>query len=170
MKYLILALLAAFSITASAGKPTKDQVVEPVEATTIKSSKSNSSEREQAPVEATTVKGSRSNSDERAGKPTKDQVVQPAEATTVKGSKSNSDNRLQSNPTVTQGLKVSREKAPDTDIGPAASPKAPVPKVDAIKLNSSRSNIYREKAPDVTAGATPEKERSNAEPEKPFKF
>jgi hypothetical protein len=142
MKYLILALLAAFSITASAGKPTKEQVVEPVEATTIKSSKSNSSEREQTPVEATTVKGS----------------------------KSNSDNRLQSNPTVTQGLKVSREMAPDTNVGPAASPKAPVPKVDAIKLNSSRSNIYRENAPHVTPGATPGKEGSNAEPEKPFKF
>ena len=142
MKYLILVLLAAFAITASAdsinlnssrsnpptaadrlaGKPTKDQVVQPDEAATVKSSKSNSSER--------------------LGKPSKDQVVQPAEATTVKGSKSNSDNldasRQQSttrNPTVTQGLKVSRANAPD-----------------------------------VTPGPTPIKEGSNAEPEKPFKF
>jgi hypothetical protein len=163
MKYPILALLAAFSITASAdsinlnssrsnpptaadrlgGKPTKDQVVQPDEATTIKSSKSNSSERlgkpskDQVvqPVEATTIKSSKSNSSDRLGKPSKEQVVQPAEATTVKGSKCNSDYRTQRNPTVTHGIRVSREKAPD-----------------------------------VTPGPTQGKEGSNAEAEKPFKF
>jgi hypothetical protein len=46
MKHLILALLAvAFSMPAMAGKPTKDQIIDkaaPVEATTVKGSKSNS--------------------------------------------------------------------------------------------------------------------------------
>ena len=128
MKYPIAALLAIFSITVSAesinlntsrsnppmaadrlaGKPTKDQVVQPDEATTVKSSKSNSSER--------------------LGKPTKEQVAQPAEAMTLRASKSNSDNpdasRKQStarNPTVTQGLKVSRVKAPDATPTPTTS-------------------------------------------------
>jgi hypothetical protein len=46
MKHLILALLAvAFSMPALAGKPSKDQIIDnaaPVEATTVKGSKSNS--------------------------------------------------------------------------------------------------------------------------------
>ncbi len=46
MKHLILALLAvAFSMPAMAGKPSKDQIIDnaaPVEATTVKGSKSNS--------------------------------------------------------------------------------------------------------------------------------
>ena len=53
------------------------------------------------------------------------------------------------NPAATQGLVVSREKAPDTtpatgNAGPANSPQPPKPQ--SINLNSSRSNIYREKA------------------------
>lgn len=59
--------------------------------TTVKSGKSNSSDRAGAPdsggaSEATTVKSSKSNSSERAGAPADD-------ATTVKGSKSNSSER-----------------------------------------------------------------------------
>ncbi len=61
---------------------------EPVEATTVKSSKSNSSERQiqpnPKPVEATTVKSSKSNSDFRQVQP----KPEPVEGKT-KGSKSN---------------------------------------------------------------------------------
>ena len=65
-------------------------VPKPVEATTVKSSKSNSDFRQVQPVpepaEATTVKSSKSNSSERQVQP----VPEPAEATSVKSSKSNS--------------------------------------------------------------------------------
>jgi len=64
-------------------------IPEPVDATTVKSSKSNSSERQiepiPDPVEATTVKSSKSNSSERQIEP----MPKPVEATTVKSSKSN---------------------------------------------------------------------------------
>ncbi|GJM15032.1 MAG: hypothetical protein DHS20C13_03590 [Thermodesulfobacteriota bacterium] len=60
------------------------------DATTLKSSKSNSSERQlqpnPEPVEGTTVKGSKSNSDNRQIQPN----PEPVEGTTVKSSKSNS--------------------------------------------------------------------------------
>jgi len=61
----------------------------PVEATTVRSSKSNSSERQvqpnPKPVEATTVQSSKSNSSERQIQP----MPKPVEGKTVKGSKSN---------------------------------------------------------------------------------
>jgi hypothetical protein len=76
------------------GGTVKDGGGQPQEATTVKSSKSNSSDRlggtgGGSPAEATTVKSSKSNSSERLGGTG---GGSPAEATTVKGSKSNSDN------------------------------------------------------------------------------
>jgi len=59
------------------------------DATTVKGSKSNSSERQiqpnPEPVDATTVKSSKSNSSERQIQP----MPKPVEGKTVKGSKSN---------------------------------------------------------------------------------
>jgi hypothetical protein len=89
-----------------AGKPSKDQIVEPAESTTIKGSKSNGSERlkqldgrtsksfggsDAVPEvdQAITVRGSKSNSSERLILNTN-----PTSKTTVKGSKSNGDNRV----------------------------------------------------------------------------
>lgn len=65
-----------------------------VESTTVKGSKSNSSERSSGNAgasgsEATTVKGSKSNTSDRTGGSAGEGA---AEGTTVKGSKSNSDN------------------------------------------------------------------------------
>jgi hypothetical protein len=64
------------------------------EPTTVKGSKSNSSEREvqptpaPEPIEGTTVKGSKSNTSERQAEPAPS--PEPAEGTTVKSGKSNS--------------------------------------------------------------------------------
>ena len=76
------------------GGTVKDGGGQPQEATTVKSSKSNSQDRlggtgGGSPAEATTVKSSKSNSSDRLGGTG---GGSPAEATTVKGSKSNSDN------------------------------------------------------------------------------
>lgn len=101
-----------------------DRVAEPpaagvpsVAATTVKSGKSNSSERlaspatPPVPLEGTTVKGSKSNSDNRLAQPSGDGAP-AAEATTVKSSKSNSSDR---------------QLAPDTGETPPVEPEDDVP-------------------------------------------
>ncbi len=101
MKRKPLPILGAFVVSLSAasvvqaGEPQgAGHGGQPLEATTVKSSKSNSQDRlggpeGSAPAAATTVKSSKSNSSERLGGPSSGP---PAAATTVKGTKSNSDN------------------------------------------------------------------------------
>lgn len=101
------------------------------------------------PAEAPAVKSSKSNASDRA-------------ATGIAGDKpvagdGEGDGKVKTapvrNPTVTQGIRTSREISPGS-TGPT-NPTPPVagpqpPKAESVKLNSSHSNVYRERAPAVT--------------------
>ena len=109
---------------------------------TVKSSKSNSSDREAVPpttgtqpVRTPTVKSSKSNSSDRAVAPgVKDPT--PAEATSVKSGKSNSSDRAT-----------------------PAGVKDPTP-AEAVNLNSSKSNAYRSAGSSISGTVTKVNEKA----------
>jgi len=104
---------------------------------TVKSSKSNSSDRTAGP-QATKVKGSKSNSSEK--------VAAPCAATTVKSSKSNSSEKLAPPPPAeSANLNLSK-----SNINAAPPPPAPPP-AETANLNPSKSNVNRE-AEDESTG------------------
>jgi hypothetical protein len=163
MKHLILALLAvALSMPAMAGKPSKDQIIDnaaPVEATTVKGSKSNSDNVSERTV---TIKSTKSNTSDRAsgaaglGTITNDDT-NPNRAVTVKGSKSNSDNRNvgPTSPLGPAGIAVGDEGTPSDPIPGGCKTCVPIVKArikapgltnpdplsaEAVTIKSSKSN------------------------------
>jgi hypothetical protein len=119
----------------------------------------------------TTIKSSKSNSSDRAatGIATDKPVVGDGEGN---GKVKTAPVR---NPTVTQGLKTSRETSPGS-TGPT-NPTPPVagpqpPEAESIHLNSSRSNVYREMTPpnsppDASGNKSFFESRSNTNPRAP---
>jgi len=103
--------------------------------TTVKGSKSNSSERQiqptPAPVEGTTVKGSKSNSDNRQVQ----QIPAPIEGTTVKSIKSNtSERQIQPTPEPAEGTINTTRSNTFRQVQPTPNPAG---KVKGSKSNSS---------------------------------